>query len=148
MSVGSIRSVTVCNKNQNDVEQLCSHVTAAATHHAPPAANEGRHPKHCPSNSHLHPTTTDAPKPAGPRTELWLPARASALACMAQTSGFRVTFCSFLLFPSVLPGVNAHSPDVSAAAASSRIPDVKCRSYTVLDGDSGKMFVPSWRGRH
>ena len=77
-----------------------------------------------------------------------LPARASALACIAQTSGFQVTFLLFLLFPSVLPGVNAHYPDVSAAAASSRTPDVKCRSHTVFDGDSRKTVLPSWRGRH
>ena len=77
-----------------------------------------------------------------------LPARASALACIAQTSGFGVTFLLFLLFPSVLPGVNAHSPDVSAAAASSRTPDVKRRSHTVFDGDSRKTILPSWRGRH
>ena len=97
--MGSVHTDIVHDKISNDVERLCSHVTAAATHHAPPAANEGRHPKHCPSNSHLHPTTTDAPTPAGPRTELW---PASSREC-SRLHGSNERFPSYFLLLSSFP---------------------------------------------
>ena len=45
-------------------------------------------------------------------------------------------------------GVKGLFAEPSAASASSRTPDVKCRPYAVFDGDSRRIVLPSWRGRH
>ena len=66
---GSVRAAIVCDKTKNDVERLCSHMTAAAALLAIPAANQRCHPKRSQSKCHLPPTTADAPMSAPPFTK-------------------------------------------------------------------------------